>query len=433
MNKQLLKDLAELEAAQVISAETSEKISAFYLQRNASAPNRLGIILGILGALLIGSGIILIIAHNWDNFNKLTKTVLAFIPLLAAQLLAGYTLLKQRDSKAWRECSGVLLFLAIPATISVINQVYQVGGNLPDFLLTWMLLALPVVYVLSSSVVALLCIATATWYAVLTGYFNYPSVRPYLYLVMMLALMPHYYRLINVNPKSNLVFILNFMFCISVTITLGSFLQGDDDWYALFFAAYLVLFCIFYYTARLLKEGNSGMNSYPFHFTGIAGILSILFMWSFESLWIGLRQRQSDNLFVTPLPYILLGGIGILIWQLMTIRREKEENDNHVIGLSFVVFLAAAVLFSKLPAFSILSINLWILLIAVIYIRKGSRDNHFGVLNFGLIILGILALCRFFDDSIPFVWRGVFFLATGIAFFVSNYMLLSRRKALQKS
>ena len=136
MNKQLLKDLADLKAAQVINEETAERIRAFYLQRNASSPNRLGIILGVLGALLIGSGIILIIAHNWDNFNKLTKTLLAFVPLLSTQLLAGYTLLKQRDSKAWRECSGVLVFLAIPATISVISQVYQVGGNLTGFLLT---------------------------------------------------------------------------------------------------------------------------------------------------------------------------------------------------------------------------------------------------------------------------------------------------------
>src|SRR5688572_28638486 len=186
MNTQLLKDIAELEAAQVITAETGQKIRNFYRQRNDSSPNRLGIILGILGALLIGSGMILIIAHNWDNFSKLTKTILGFMPLVAAQLLAGYTLLKQRDSKAWRECSGVLLFLAIPATISVMSQIYQTGGELADFLLTWTLLALPVVYILSSSVVALLCIATATWYAALTGYFDRSGTRPYFYLLMML-------------------------------------------------------------------------------------------------------------------------------------------------------------------------------------------------------------------------------------------------------
>ena len=163
-----------------------------------------------------------------------------------------------------------------------------------------------------------------------------------------------------------------------------------------FFAVYLALFCIFYYTGQLLKAGYTGMNSAPFDLTGIAGILTILFMWSFDSLWIGLPQRQSENVLLTPLPYILLGAVLILIWQLMKIRKEKEELDSQLIGFSFLLFLAAALLFPRLPVFGILSINLWILLIAVIYIRKGSRDNHFGILNFGLIILGILALCRFF-------------------------------------
>jgi uncharacterized membrane protein len=433
MNKQLLKDIAELEAAAVIPPETGEKIRTFYQQRNDSSPNRLGIILGILGALLVGSGIILIIAHNWDNFSKLTKTILGFMPLLAAQLLAGYTLLKQPDSKAWRECSGVLLFLAIPATISVMSQIYQTGGELVDFLFTWTLLALPVVYVLSSSVVALLCIATATWYAAITGYFDRSETRPYFYLLMMLTLAPHYYRLIKARPSSNLLTIMNLLLCLSVTIILGSFIQADDDWYAWYFTVYMVLFCIFYYTAKLLKINNGSINTIPFHFTGIAGILTILFMWSFDSLWRGLGDEQFVSVFLTPLPYMLVAGIIILSWQMMKTVKDKEEWDSHLIGFSFLIFFAAAVLLPQLPEPGILIINLWILTVAVIYIRKGSRDNHFGVLNFGLIILGILALCRFFDYSIPFVWRGVFFLLTGIAFFVLNYMLLNRRKALQKS
>jgi hypothetical protein len=40
----------------------------------------------------------------------------------------------------------------------------------------------------------------------------------------------------------------------------------------------------------------------------------------------------------------------------------------------------------------------------------------------------ILAICRFFDYQIPFVWRGIFFLATGICFFAANYFLLKKRK-----
>jgi hypothetical protein len=76
--------------------------------------------------------------------------------------------------------------------------------------------------------------------------------------------------------------------------------------------------------------------------------------------------------------------------------------------------------------------NAWLLLLAIFYIRKGSREDHFGILNSGLVILAILVVCRFFDSTIPFVWRGIFFVVTGIAFFLANYLLLKKRKQLTK-
>ena len=196
MNKQLLKDLAELEAEQVISRETSENIKQFYRDRVAYSPNRLGIILGILGAMLVGSGMILIIAHNWDNLGKITKTIFALLPLIATQLLSAYTLAKKKEHFSWRECSAVLVFFAIPASIALISQIYQIDGELSGFLLTWTLLALPLVYVLSSTVTAMLCLATGTWYALLLGYLNFDGLSsiPYLYLLMLLFMSPKYYQ-----------------------------------------------------------------------------------------------------------------------------------------------------------------------------------------------------------------------------------------------
>ncbi len=45
-----------------------------------------------LGAILIGGGIILLVAHNWENFGKGTRTILSILPLLLAQALAWYSL-----------------------------------------------------------------------------------------------------------------------------------------------------------------------------------------------------------------------------------------------------------------------------------------------------------------------------------------------------
>ena len=155
MATSLLKDIDGLVQANIISSDTAQRIITYYQQKKETAPDKLNIILGILGAMLVGSGIILIVAHNWDELSRPFKTTLSFIPLLLAQLLCAYTLIKQKRSAAWRESSGVLLFFAVGTSISLISQIYQVSGSLSGFLLTWVLLTLPLIYLLISHVMSI--------------------------------------------------------------------------------------------------------------------------------------------------------------------------------------------------------------------------------------------------------------------------------------
>ncbi len=66
----LVNDLDELVSNNVISGDTADQIRIHYQRKSNQSPSRLLIIFGILGALLIGMGIILVIAHNWDIFSK---------------------------------------------------------------------------------------------------------------------------------------------------------------------------------------------------------------------------------------------------------------------------------------------------------------------------------------------------------------------------
>ena len=70
MSKRILKELPELIDKKVISEETAEAISRYYQDRQSASPNRLNTAFGILGAALVGLGIILIIAHNWDELRR---------------------------------------------------------------------------------------------------------------------------------------------------------------------------------------------------------------------------------------------------------------------------------------------------------------------------------------------------------------------------
>jgi uncharacterized membrane protein len=40
------------------------------------------VLFSILGAALMGSGIILLLAHNWDQLSRVMRTVISFAPLV---------------------------------------------------------------------------------------------------------------------------------------------------------------------------------------------------------------------------------------------------------------------------------------------------------------------------------------------------------------
>lgn len=104
MNSKLLKELPELLENKVISQDIANRIENYYQSKTNDNPNRLFTVFGVLGSILVGLGIILILAHNWDNFSKMVKTIFALTPLVIGQLLAGFSILKNR-SQTWKEAS----------------------------------------------------------------------------------------------------------------------------------------------------------------------------------------------------------------------------------------------------------------------------------------------------------------------------------------
>ncbi len=94
MAKSLFSDLQALIEANVINSDIANNIKNWYEHNKEPVPNRFVLVLGVFGSLLVGLGIVLLVAHNWDELNRITKTIFAFIPLLLAQLIVIYVLVK---------------------------------------------------------------------------------------------------------------------------------------------------------------------------------------------------------------------------------------------------------------------------------------------------------------------------------------------------
>ena len=160
MNSKFQNEIQLLLDNKVITQDIAERINSFYASKNENKTSRLFTIFGVLGSLLVGLGIILILAHNWDNFSKSVKTTFSFLPLIIGQAFVGYSIFKTK-SVTWREASGTFLFFAVGASIALIGQVYNIPSNLSGFLLTWTLVSIPVIYLLRSNAVLLLCLVFA--------------------------------------------------------------------------------------------------------------------------------------------------------------------------------------------------------------------------------------------------------------------------------
>ncbi len=422
----IIKDIPELLEAGVITQQTADNIQHYYNSKGGQSQNKLLVVFGILGAVLVGLGIILIIAHNWDELSKISKLCFAFLPLLIGQLLCVFNLLKKQDSTAWGEGAAAFLFFAVGASISLVSQIYNISGDLSLFLLTWMLLCLPLIYVMRSSVASLLYLIGITSYATQAGYWAYHHTEPWYYWMLLLLMLPHYYLLYRKKTEGNFMIFHNWIIPLSVTITLGTVAKHTEE---LMFIAYISLFGLFYIIANMpffqnQKSRNNGYLSF-----GSIGTVAVLLFLSFNDFW---KRLQTNHLKMTEViqsqefyACIILSALAGIFLYLQ--KRNKPVAGTKPIEFVFIFFILTFII-GTMSTIAVVLINFLVLAIAVLTIMKGIKIDHLGILNYGLLIIAALVTCRFFDTGLSFVIRGILFVLVGAGFFFANFQMIKKRK-----
>lgn len=418
-------DLDDLIEEGIINENIATKIVAYQAKQEEAKPNRLGIILSVLGAALIGLGIMLIVAHNWDNLNRPTKTFLAFLPMIIGQIACAFTFFKRKDEVSWREGSATFLFFAVGACIGMISQIYNLDGELGSFLLTWMLLMLPIVYALKSSIVSLLYIGGITWYATNCGYAN--NHEPYLFWGLLVAAIPHYYHLYQNRPNGNAFNYHSWAIALSVLIALGTWANSAS---MLMWIAYVSLLGVYFLIGSQPFFSNRRSINNPFLLLGLFGTISLFLTFTFFFFWEEIVQEKmhliSIYLYQEFWVAILLTALGLYLF----VKQRPAEGFKFVspIPLGFIFFLLVFLIGYNMPIIGMVLSNIFVLGVGIFYIHRGNQLNQLGVLNLGLLTLAALIICRFFDLNLSFVTRGILFVLVGIGFFLANYQLIQKRK-----
>ena len=431
----LLAELPELVASGVLSTENAEALRQHYAAEVPTEPRRIGFVLSaILGSLLVGAGVILLVAHNWDFLSRPVRCALAFAPLVLSQALALFVLLRRNASAPWRETAAILDVAAIGTAIALISQTYQIQGDSARFILVWMLLALPVVYLFRTSVGLSIYFVGATIWVLSSKGNAFLNARPNdLWVWMLLALgVPAFIARLRENRNG-----YGTLLCLTALAVAAAFSLGQTDeigaqsfWRGSFAGFWTVVYLI---GAVPFKDWRA-TRPHPFVAAGWIGILSLAIALSFRETWRSRQWQNAVDLLPRHYPDLLAAGIQIA-WVLAALLFAAYAlwRDRSRVNLAPAAFAPVAVIAWAIakrtgdPLIPSLLLNLFMLLLGTFTLLRGIRAGRVYEANLGMLVIAILAIARFFDSDLEFVVRGVAFIAIGLGFLVTNLVVFKRR------
>ncbi len=404
----ILKELGELVEREVVDAATAERIRHHYAQKSPGR-NTLLLVFGVLGALLIGLGIVLLLAHNWHAISRPLRTVIALLPLLAGQGLAAYAVMRRPDSAAWRESSAIFVSLALLAALALVSQTYHIHNDLDVFLLLWLLPTLPLVYLVSATAPAMIyVIGIAGW--CLAALDNRHEALWFWPLWVMV--LPHLYQC----RRSNRGLLLGWLVAASGMVGLFAFEQIGE----------ILLTAAGTYAAVIYLAGkNSNPAGRAFAQIGFTVLLGLAYLFSFQKPWEPMGQQMMKAGFAE---YALLAVLGCT-WAGLLLGRFKRLDPAAILaaGLPLLIWPVLLGLTAHQSQLMALLVNIYLLALGLLVLREGLRHGGIGTVNLGMLILCGQIIVRFFDADLSFMTRGLAFIAMGLLFLLANLYLVRRR------
>ena len=426
--RKLSREIQVWQEQQIITMEQGERIRSLYPADNKSGNHALIIIFSILGALLIGGGIILILARNWEELPQWFRTMIAFLPLIASQLTTAFILYGKITGEAWREGIGLFYSISIYACIALITQIYQIPGNFDSYLLLCSLLILPVCYVLQANVPMLVYIIGVTFWAETINSSSAVDLSIIYFIGLLILTIPHFWQKIKITGN---IYSFLLMWCLSLcglvmAITKLPFASMD-------YAVISLYFSVLYLSALRWAETDAFL-ALPLKIIGLSGQFVMLFIMSEMSDFFGYFY-YNEPFSASEMPQIVVAGLMAVIclylmYKIFDPRKLLLSLQTILIG---AVFLVALVMQSVLypvayfnPAVSwacFLFFNAYILSLGVLQIINGLKESRFSSASLGTMLITCLVIYRFFDSSLDFLTRGLAFIAIGAAFLLSNLFL----------
>jgi uncharacterized membrane protein len=421
----LHRELPGLVRRGIVPAPVAERLREHYGEPGPQArtPVRSLAVFAVLGATLIGLGVILLLAHNWDELTRTARAALVFALLLGAQALAGFALRARRESLAWTESTSGFLALSVGASLALISQTYQIPGEPREMVLVWMLLIAPLPYLFGTTLPAIgYWIGITSWLLMDPGA---PASLPIWSVLAGIGLPDLLRRGRWQEPSARSAL---HAWAVAVGLPLGMLalfsFESGAVWALLAPASGAAMVA----AGRLADERDRPQLGLPFRFLGTLGLGSLVVVLSF-ALWDDMPLWPTAEAEILRAK-VAVGLAALLVaFALPWAWREAAAKRWHRVWLlaapiPFALALAVAEVRDGLA--SVVLVNAYGLGLGLAAILAGLRARRIGITNAGMLLLSALIAARFVDTEWSFLVRGLVFIGLGVAFLGLNLRLRAR-------
>ena len=417
-------------------------------QSRASGTKHIPLAFGVLGAVLLGVGVISFFAANWPEIPKLARLALLLGAMWSSFAVAGWLYMPRRGGETGIASALVLLGIILyGSSIFLIAQTFHIQAHFPNGILFWALGALLTVYLIPIQVVAVLgLLLTGLWAGMdnfgstLPTPFPYadPIYWPFLVVLSGLAIVigKQAWRL-----SAWITTLALLIWCVITLLDIGAATDTRD--FVVLQSGLLLSFLAFIVTMRSTWDDSSGVFHSP-----VSKISLISGLGYFYTLTIRMVHGIDRDVWGDPdvatwwivvtalLATVALAYLWLRSPSVASSGNRKQAIAGKLIATATVLLTLVNILLwdvpdRAIPVYIAYHALFFLGLIWLIYYGHANSERFNVNVGFGFFALAVLTL--YFDTFWKLLDRSFFFMAGGLLLIGGGYLLERQRRRVMRA
>ncbi len=433
--KKLFNEIKQWVSDGIIDSSQEARIKSHYAGRLEYG--RLINTITTLGSILVGLGVLLFVASNWDKLGRAVKITIIFSVTSLFNLAGYYFRNVKKNHPGLSQGFFLMGAFSFGAGIWLIAQIYQIHYNFSGGILFWILGILPLVYIYRLwTVLSLSSILSFIW---LCSYQSYYFQRAgYGFFILLAVILFFCYKQGQRFPL--------FVMIAAVASWLGHF------WFLEFYRAELfseanaiiahLVFAIVFIALGFilyalgvyhLARKQFGKFSFLYKFLGIIFICLPAYSLSFAHHYDDYTRGVYPLKVGLVIGFLFILAISISLY-LRNLSRKEGRNSQEI---NLVLCVICATIFAvavslMLPRFTSLCFNIILFIETLGFMYLGFIKHSEGIFRLSIVIFFVNVLSRYFDIFWKMMPRSLLFIFGGIILIAGAIFADSKRRQIEE-